>query len=75
MNDLKPNRIVIGLKAMAAHLNVAPPTISGYIKLGMPSHRLNGVWHFHLDLVDNWFKEMCAAKYKGETDPSDLEEA
>jgi hypothetical protein len=66
-------RIIIGLGSMAGYLNVSKPTISTYIKLGMPSNRLNNVWHFHLDLVDRWFKEMCAAQYKGETDPSDLE--
>jgi len=74
MSSENKTRVIIGLKAMAAHLNVAPPTVSGYIKLGMPSNRLNNIWHFHLDLVEQWFKEMCAAKYKGDTEPSDLED-
>ena len=51
-------RIIIGLGSMAGYLKVSKPTISTYIKLGMPSNRLNNVWHFHLDLVDRWFKDM-----------------
>jgi hypothetical protein len=66
-------RIIIGLGSMAGYLNVSKPTISTYIKMGMPGNLIGNRWHFHLDLVDVWFKKRCFAEYKGETDPEELE--
>jgi predicted transcriptional regulator len=67
-------RVIVGIKSMAALLNVSPPTISMYIKMGMPGNIIGKTWHFHLDLVEQWFKSQCSAQYKGETEPQDIEE-
>ena len=67
-------RIIIGLGSMSEYLNVSKPTISTYIKMGMPGNLIGHRWHFHLDLVDIWFKKQCLAQYKGEKDPEELEE-
>lgn len=66
-------RIMIGLQTMAGYLNVSKPTVSSYIKMGMPGNLIGNRWHFHLDHVDKWFKTLCATKYDGETDPEELE--
>jgi hypothetical protein len=58
---------------MAAYLQVSKPTVGMYIKMGMPGSLIGNRWHFHLDLVDNWFKKNCHAQYKGEKDPQELE--
>lgn len=66
-------RIVIGLDSLANYLRVSRPTISSYIKMGMPGNLIGSRWHFHLDLVDSWFKKQCHTRYDGETDPEELE--
>jgi hypothetical protein len=66
-------RIIIGLGSMSDYLNVSKPTISTYIKMGMPGNLIGNRWHFHLDLVDHWFKKQCFVKYNGEKDPEELE--
>ena len=67
------NKIIIGLERFAKHLKVSKPTVSMYIKMGMPANIIGGKWHFHLDLVDQWFKKKCLTNYQGETDPEEIE--
>jgi hypothetical protein len=66
-------RIVITIKALAAWLNVSPPTISMYMGEGMPGDLIGGRWHFHLDRIDKFFYDRCKAKYVGKVDPIELE--
>lgn len=66
-------RIVIGLESLANYLNVSRPTVSSYIKMGMPGNLIGSRWHFHLDLINDWFKKQCYAQYKGDKEPEDIE--
>jgi len=67
------SKVIIGTEQMAKYLGVSRPSISQYLKMGMPGNIIGGKWHFHLDLVDDWFKNKCYAKYEGEKNPDELE--
>ena len=67
------SKIIIGTERLANFLGVSRPTISTYVKMGMPGNIIGGKWHFHLDLVNDWFKNKCYAQYKGDKEPEDLE--
>lgn len=67
-------RVKITIKALAAWLNVSPPTISMYMSEGLPGDLIGGRWHFHLDRVDKFFYDRCNAKWGGKGDPIEMEE-
>jgi excisionase family DNA binding protein len=67
-------KLVIGISGLAEKLGVSRPTISEYIRLGMPCGRVGRRWHFHLDNIDKWLIGMTSAKYEGKEDPESLED-
>jgi excisionase family DNA binding protein len=68
------SKLIIGIEKLAEELGVSKPTISQYIKLGMPCGRVGTRWHFHLENVDKWLMKLTSARYKGEADPQTLED-
>jgi phage terminase Nu1 subunit (DNA packaging protein) len=67
-------KLIIGIEKLAEALGVTKPTISSYIKLGMPCNRIGNRWHFHLANVDLWLIAMTSGKYEGTEDPETLED-
>jgi phage terminase Nu1 subunit (DNA packaging protein) len=65
--------LIIGIKNLAKYLEVSAPTVSQYIRLGMPCGRIGARWHFHLDNVDRWLIALTSAKYRGKKEPDDFE--
>jgi predicted transcriptional regulator len=63
----------VGIEKLAEALGVTKPTVSQYIKLGMPCNRIGIRFHFHLDNVDKWLVKLTAARYTGQEDPENLE--
>ena len=68
-------RLIIGIEKLAELLGVSKPTVSSYIKMGMPCGRVGNRWHFHVDNVDRWLIKITAAKYQGKEDPENLEDS
>lgn len=73
MNSNNNLRVIIGTERLANVLGVSRPTVSVYIKMGMPGNLIGGKWHFHLDLIEDWFKNKCYAQYKGDKNPDEIE--
>jgi excisionase family DNA binding protein len=59
---------------MADWMNVSKPTVSMYIKLGMPAAPLGNRWHFYKDHVNEWFKKKTYSTWKGNKEPEEMEE-
>ena len=57
--------LIIGISKLSEILGVSKPTISQYIKLGMPCGRVGNRWHFHLTNVDKWLLKLTSARYEG----------
>lgn len=69
-------KVIITIKALAAWLQVSPPTISMYMKLEddpLTGDLIGGRWHFHRDLVNDWFYRRCRKRWNGKIDPMDME--
>jgi excisionase family DNA binding protein len=68
-------KLIIGISKLAERLDVSRPTISQFIKMGMPCGRVGNRWHFHLENVDRWLKkDLTNARYEGKEDPESLED-
>jgi excisionase family DNA binding protein len=67
-------KLIVGIEKLAKILQVSKPTISQFIKMGMPCNRVGKLWHFHFDNVDKWLMAMTSAKYEGQEDPESLED-
>jgi len=67
------NKILITLGAAATHLDVSIPTISKYLKLGMPCWLEGRIYHFHKKRIDEWFYDLCQCRYEGDIDPMEIE--
>ena len=50
------SRVLIGLASVCDFLGVTRPTIYQYLRLGMPGARIAGVWHFHSDHIEEFFR-------------------
>ena len=57
-------RIIKGLRDCADYLTsigltVNPTTLKKYIKAGLPCYFEFGTYHFHTDVIDDYFKARC----------------
>lgn len=56
------SRVLIGLASLCSYLGVTRPTIYKYLRMGMPGIRVAGVWHFHADHVEEFFRRLTIQK-------------
>jgi phage terminase Nu1 subunit (DNA packaging protein) len=68
-------KLIIGIENLAEALGVKKPTVSQYIRMGMPCNRIGKSFHFHLDNINLWLIAMTSAKYEGQEDPETLEDS
>ena len=70
------SRVLIGLASLCSYLGVTRPTIYKYLRMGMPGIRVAGVWHFHADHVEEFFRRLTIQKEQlGSEDDLGEEEA
>jgi hypothetical protein len=56
------SEVIIGIETVAGFLGVSRNTVYGYLRMGMPGVRINGLWHFHAANVDGWFRAVTAKR-------------
>jgi len=70
------SRVLIGLASLCSYLGVSRPTVYKYLQIGMPGRRIAGVWHFHADHVEEFFRRLTIQKEQlGSEDDLGEEEA
>lgn len=68
-----PPKIIKGLRGCGEYLtgigmSVTPSTLKKYIEAGLPCWFKFGTYHFHTEVIDEYFKVMCRQQTKDAPD-------
>lgn len=59
-NPQSKSGLMIGIGSVAEFLGVSEKQIYNFLRWGMPGGRLNGVWYFHKENVETWWRGITA---------------
>lgn len=68
MADKKDKKVLIGLAAITADLEMSVPTFKGLVEEGLPATIIKGKWYAHKDNLDEYFRRRTLIR------PKDIDE-
>ena len=54
--------VIIGIPALAEFLGVSIPTTYKYLKMGLPGQKIEGIWFFHKDNIEDFWRIITRKK-------------